>query len=169
MPYPVIRIVAIRSPSPGIGVTTQGKSAGISGKKPEKHSRPGAQNKGWRGVALKRHRRGRTRRLDGLIAAGGRQRTPWAWDGGCAIPSLDVRQYPLDDVGVLDAGHDPHRATAVLTGLDVYSEHALLPPDPGHRSAWIGAGSVSIGGFAPAAPGRRDLRAPAAVRCKYTA
>jgi hypothetical protein len=51
---------------------------------------------------------------------------------------IQVCEDLLDDVGILDAGDDPHRPTAGRKGLDIDPEHPLEALRRGHRGAAFG-------------------------------
>ena len=81
---------------------------------------------------------------------------------------IQVCEDLIDDVGILDAGDDPHRPAAGRAGLDVDPEHPLEALRPGHRGTAFGRRRLlRIRGpgvlTAPAPLGRRHARPVLAV------
>ena len=81
-----------------------------------------------------------------------------------------VTQDPVNDLGLLDAGDDPHRAAALLTDLDINPEHTLESFCPGHGATLLrfGFGHRRNTGDTLTAPRWRYLCAKVAVGCEYS-
>ena len=77
-----------------------------------------------------------------------------------------MSEYLLDDVGVLNAGDDPHRTAAGRTGLDVDPEHPLealrLRLIAARRSAGVRSSGSAIVVCGPPFP-----RLPGVTRARY--
>ena len=104
---------------------------------------------------------------------------PW----GKELLAPKVTQDPVNDLGLLDAGDDPHRTTALLTDLDINLEHTLESFCPGHgkvrshsdREGALGYATLLRFGFGHrrntgdmlTASCRRYLCTKVAVGCEY--